>query len=96
MNNIWNKITQLARLKMSEKEENLLISQVQKIIAFFEHISSVPTDSIEPLTTPFNENLPFRKDTHKNFDKDLLKQAPSLNGQYIQVPKVVSTSKKES
>jgi len=95
MNNIWNKITLLARLKMPEKEEKHLISQVQKIVAFFEHISSAPTDSTEPLTTPFNDKLPFRKDEHKSFNKDLLKQAPSLNGQYVQVPKVVSTLKKE-
>ena len=96
MNNIWNKITQLARIKMSEKEEKTLVTQVKNTMVFFEHISSVSTESVEPLTTPFSESLPFRKDEKKHFKQDLLQSAPSLEGRYIQVPKVISTSKKDS
>ncbi len=80
---------------MTQEEQELLIPQVQKIIGFFQHISSIPTDKVEPLITPVEENLPFRADDSKTDFQNLLDQAPSLEGSYVKVPLVVSASKKE-
>ena len=53
---IWNKITHLSRLKLTDKEQELLIPQVKKIIEFFNNISHIPTDSIQPLISPIEKN----------------------------------------
>lgn len=83
---IWNKTAQLARLKMTPEEQNVLIPQVQKIIDFFHHIAAVPTDKIEPLTTPLEIDLPVRKDHPEESKKDLIQQAPSLEDPYVKAP----------
>ena len=93
--NIWDQITQLAHLKMNKEEEALLFPQVQNIIDFFNHISQVSTEGVEPLTTPIDEPLALRTDhTEKeknDINQDLLNQAPSLSENFVKVPLVVDS-----
>lgn len=97
---IWNQITRLAHLKMSEEEKNFIFPQVQNIINFFHHISQIPTEGIEPLITPIDEPIALRNDNQQEADKEtlnqkkqvemhLLKQCPSLNKNFVQVPLVI-------
>ena len=97
--NIWNKITQLSRLKLSKEEEKLLIPQVKKIIEFFNNISHIQTDNLEPLISPIEKSAPLRPDEVKTniSSEKLLSQAHQEN-QYIRVPLVIylESDQKES
>lgn len=88
MMNLWTRITELARLKMKKEEEEIIFPQVQSIVAFFDHISQVSTENIEPLISPIEDPLPFRMDEVCEAPK-LLNQAPALEGQFVKVPLVV-------
>ncbi len=88
----WNKMIQLAHIKMSEQEKKTIFPQIQNIIKYFHHISKLSTDKVEPLISPMEEPLVFREDSaySKENPNELTKQAPSLEGQYIKVPSVVN------
>ena len=88
--NIWTRITKLAHLKIKKEEEEIIFPQVQNIVAFFDHISQVSTENVEPLISPIEDPLPFRVDEVCEGSK-LLDQAPSLEGPFVKVPLVVQT-----
>lgn len=91
--NIWTRITKLGRLKMKKEEEDIIFPQVQNMVAFFNHISQVPTEDVEPLISPMEDPLPFRGDEISE-PFELLSQAPSLEGSFVKVPLVVKTDSK--
>ena len=89
---IWNKITHLSRLKLSAKEESSLIPQVKKIIEFFNNISHIPTEDVEPLISPIEKTIPLRSDEVNTYisSEKLLSQTLQED-QYVKVPLVIST-----
>ena len=88
--NIWTRITKLAHLKMKKEEEEIIFPQVQNIVTFFDHISQVPTENVEPLISPMEDSLPLRVD--KVCEKfKLLDQVPSFEAPFVKVPLVVQT-----
>ena len=93
----WDTITQLAGLQLSPEEKEKLYHQVQNIIDLFNHISKIPTDSIEPLIHPHPEPMVFREDlpaaSSPEENQNLLNQAPSLRGHFVKVPLVVDSEK---
>ena len=92
--NIWTRITRLARLKMTKKEEDIIFPQVQNLVVFFDHISQVDTEGVEPLISPVEEPLAFRVDeVCEKFE--LLNQLSSLDGPFVKVPLVVQTDSKK-
>ncbi len=90
MMNIWSRITKLAHLKMKKEEEEIIFPQVQNIVKFFDHISQVSTENVEPLISPMEDPLPLRIDEVCR-TSELLDQAPSLEGKFVKVPLVVHT-----
>ena len=88
---IWNKITHLSRLKLTDKEQELLIPQVKKIIEFFNNISHIPTDSIQPLISPIEKITPLRVDQVQiDISPEKLLSQSQQENQYIPVPLVIS------
>lgn len=90
MMNIWSRITKLAHLKMTKEEEEIIFPQVQNIVTFFDHISQVSTENVEPLISPIENPLPFRMDEVCE-TSEILDQTPSLKGRFVKVPLVVQT-----
>ena len=93
--NIWDKIPRLARLKLTQKDQKLLIPQVEKIVDFFHSISALSTDNVKPLVSPIESALPARPDCVQESDAHLLKQAPSQEGRYVKTSLIVSSNKEE-
>ncbi len=60
----------LARIEISDKEEDILLKDLYKILDYFEEIKSVNTNNIEPLTggNIFSVNV-FREDEIIEADK---------------------------
>ena len=86
-----DKIAELSHIEISEKEKEVIFSQVQNILKYFHHLAELDTTAINPLISPMEEPLVFREDgSYPIEDSDqLIKQAPSTDGKYIKVPSVV-------
>lgn len=85
------KVANLARLNLSEKQENELEQQLSKILGFVEQLSEVDTDNVEPLASVVDIELPLRKDevTDGGYADKILKNAPEQAEGYFVIGKVV-------
>jgi aspartyl-tRNA(Asn)/glutamyl-tRNA(Gln) amidotransferase subunit C len=85
------KMAHLARLELSEKEEQSMANDLTKIIGWMEQLNEVETTGIEPLTHISEEINVFREDVANNQlnRADGLKNAPQANDAYLIVPKVM-------
>jgi len=85
------KVARLARLEISGSEEEKYQQQFRDILKYFEEISSVPTDGVEPLVTPSDVELVFRTDQKEMTItvEEALKNAPEKSGNLFKVPPVV-------
>ena len=84
-------ISYLSRLKIDDENEEKIINDLGNIIEFVDQLNDVDTSEIDPLTNPLEKTAKTRKDivTAKNLKKELLDVAPSANGDYFLVPRVV-------
>jgi aspartyl-tRNA(Asn)/glutamyl-tRNA(Gln) amidotransferase subunit C len=84
-------IAHLARLELSEQEEVKMVEDLSKILNWMDQLKELDTTNVEPLTHMSEEVNVFREDVGKNelSREKGLKNAPSQNGEYFQVPKVI-------
>ena len=89
--NTINKIAKLARIKLSEKEAEDLLKDMNSILDWVEQLNEVKTDDIEPLSNISSSILPKREDISKdeNSSDEILKNAPDKLEGFFAVPKVV-------
>lgn len=85
------KIAFLARLSMSPEEIHQYSEQLSKVLEYFEQISAVPTEGVEPLVTPTEIQMVWRPDEVKSEVpvKEILANAPQSTGNLFTVPPVV-------
>ena len=89
--NTINKIAKLARIRLSDKEANELLKDMNSILDWVEQLNEVNTDSVEPLTNISSSILPQRKDEAEdvNTSDEILQNSPDKLEGYFAVPKVV-------
>lgn len=85
------KVASLARLKINKDELEMYVPQLKSIVSYFEKISQVNTEGVEPLVTPTDMEVIYREDVLIEFDgaADALDQAPEKMGNLFKVPPVV-------
>lgn len=85
------KVASLARLKINKDELEMYVPQLKSIVSYFEKISQVNTEGVEPLVTPTDMEVIYREDVLIEFDgaADALNQAPEKMGNLFKVPPVV-------
>ena len=85
------KMAHLARLELSEQEEGKMVEDLSKILNWMDQLKELDTSNVQPLTHMSEEVNVFREDVVKNelAREKGLKNAPSQNGEYFQVPKVI-------
>jgi aspartyl-tRNA(Asn)/glutamyl-tRNA(Gln) amidotransferase subunit C len=88
------KTARLARLGLSEEEMSAFTGQLEVVFKYFDHISSVNTQGVEPLVHPLDgieSTGPLRKDQVQDVQnkKELLELAPQCLGNEYKVPPVV-------
>ena len=89
---ITKKIAFLARIGLSEKEEELFTKDLSNILNWMEDLKKIDVKDIEPLRNVNDIELFEREDVDftKNTDHDkLLANAPKKNGNFFTVPKVI-------
>lgn len=85
------KVSQLARLKLSEAELAAIREQLSAVLENFQSLSHVDTIGVRPLFTPTDIEQILRPDVAEQFDSEkLLSNAPEKSGRLFKVPPVVS------
>jgi len=86
-----HKIAHLARLEILPGEEEALLSTMEDVLNWMDKLNEVDTDGIEPLIHITGEVNNWREDVAHNrlTQEEGLSNAPSQDGTYIQVPKVI-------
>ena len=90
------KIASLARLSLSEKELESRTNDMNNIINYMDSLNEINTDGVEELLNVHDMNNSLREDEYSNSisKKDVLKNSPSKNENYIEVPLTVKKDRK--
>ena len=85
------KIAKLSKLEFSENEIEKFRTDLNKIFDHMEELNSVDTIDVEPLFNVLDLKDVLRKDVVKDsgIKKDILKNSPNSDDEFIIVPKVV-------
>ena len=84
-------VAHLARIELDAKELERLSSQLEHILAFIDKLSSLNTDNVVPTSHILPLNNVLRKDEPRAslpIEKTLA-NAPSKQGSFFSVPKVI-------
>jgi aspartyl-tRNA(Asn)/glutamyl-tRNA(Gln) amidotransferase subunit C len=84
-------IAKLARLHVSDQEAKAYSQQLSKVLDYFEQISKVKTEGVEPLVTPSDVKSFWRADVAKKelSAEEIVANAPQKTGNLFTVPPVV-------
>lgn len=85
------KVSTLARLKLTASEIDAIAGQLSAVLGNFEQLQKVDTNGIEPMVTPTDLSLRLRDDEAKTKSdtEPFLANAPARSGQLFKVPPVV-------
>jgi aspartyl-tRNA(Asn)/glutamyl-tRNA(Gln) amidotransferase subunit C len=84
------KLAELARLDLNEKEEKKLLKDLGKILDYFEELKKADTENIMPLAGGTEIGNVFREDGDgAQIEKDKAIEAfPEVSGGFLKVPPV--------
>ena len=84
-------IAKLARITLSQEDEEKFTGQLNNILQYFEKLSELDTDNVEPRTHPTEIVNSFREDkvTSSLTNKEALMNAPQKKDGYIKGPKII-------
>jgi len=85
------RIAHLARIEVAEGEVEHLKGELNAILAFVEQLSEVNVTDVEPMTSVIPMELKKRADvvTDGGIPDDIVANAPTEEGHFFVVPKVV-------
>ncbi|WP_149241526.1 Asp-tRNA(Asn)/Glu-tRNA(Gln) amidotransferase subunit GatC [Dyadobacter sp. 32] len=85
------KIAHLARLEVKPEEAGVLLQSMDTVLTWMDQLNEINTDGVEPLTHMMDEVNNWREDISANnlTRGEALSNAPSQDGTYIKVPKVI-------
>lgn len=84
-------IANLSRIDLAEIEKETFGHQLSDILAYIEKLNRLNTESVKPLPCAINATNVFREDTPEPSIplKDTHLNAPSTQGVFFKVPKVI-------
>ena len=89
---VTKKISFLARIYLSDKEEEEFARDLSNILKWMEDLQKIDVSDVEPLRNVNDIELLERQDSDfsKNIEQEqLLSNAPKKNGNFFTVPKVI-------
>jgi len=83
-------IAKLARLSLSEKEEELYTEQLGNILQYFEELKAIDTTNVEPMSHALQVVNIMREDEVKPSPghESVLQGAPDAEKAFFRVPKI--------
>ena len=87
------KVANLARLNITEAEEEEFTTQLNSILEYFDQLSELDTTDVAPTTRAIETSNITRADRLSPFDRkeELLQAAPEQQGEFFRVPKIIGT-----
>ena len=84
-------IALLARLELSEQEEEQFTEQLGHILDHFEKLAGLDTSAVEPTATVVKMLAAYRDDvvTNPPAAEELRANAPARDGDFFKVPKII-------
>jgi len=81
----------LARLELTEGEEQEISQQLDQILGYFEVLDTLDTTDVEPTSHVAPMSTPFRDDrvTTTPDTERWLANAPATDGRHFRVPKII-------
>jgi aspartyl-tRNA(Asn)/glutamyl-tRNA(Gln) amidotransferase subunit C len=85
------RISLLARLRLSEQELDTMTTQLAQVVDYVAQLSELDTDEVEPMAHAIEVANVFRADElHESLERSAaLANAPSHDGQFYLVPAVL-------
>jgi aspartyl-tRNA(Asn)/glutamyl-tRNA(Gln) amidotransferase subunit C len=85
------RVALLARLSITDEEEQALADQLGHILEHFERLSELDTENVEPTAHVTATDTLFRDDVVRNqpATEQLLANAPGRDGRFFKVPKII-------
>jgi aspartyl-tRNA(Asn)/glutamyl-tRNA(Gln) amidotransferase subunit C len=85
------RIAHLARIEVTEAEIPHLQGELNAMLAFFEQLSEVNVEGVEPMTSVMPMTMKRRSDVVDDGEiaDDIVKNAPATEGHFFLVPKVI-------
>lgn len=87
-----HKVAHLARLALTSEEEAQFSTQLNSILEYFEQLSELDTDQVEPTTRAIDVANVVRQDRLQLYgDREtILESAPERDGEYFRVPQIMN------
>ena len=86
----FNKILDMAKINLTDEEEEDFSKEFEKIIDYFNHVKKVNTDNIDEFIQDFRVDNIGREDKVKSFpSEDILKNISKKKGRFIKAPRIV-------
>ena len=84
-------VATLARLKLTDTEQDELVEHFDKILTYVDKLSELDTDGVEPTAHAIEVSAPLREDrvTNRAETAALLANAPSRKTDFFRVPKII-------
>ncbi len=88
------KVALLARLDIPNQQEEQFAKQLNSILDYFEQLSELDTESVNPTTRAIELSNVTRADQQENctLREEILSQAPSREGDFFQVPNILASA----
>jgi aspartyl-tRNA(Asn)/glutamyl-tRNA(Gln) amidotransferase subunit C len=88
---VVQRIALLARLQLSEREEETFADQLGHLLEHFEKLAALPTDDVDPTAHAVEMTVAYRDDvvTNPPADESLRSNAPARDGDFFKVPKII-------
>ena len=86
------KVALLARLELTDEEEEKFSTQLGDILDYFEQLSELDVTDVPPTTRAIDVSNVTREDNLQPYPnrEEILQSAPEQEGEYFKVPKIMS------
>jgi aspartyl-tRNA(Asn)/glutamyl-tRNA(Gln) amidotransferase subunit C len=86
-----HKVALLARLQLTESEEEQYAQQMSSILGYFEQLSELNTDNVAPTLRAIDLQNITRSDDQKSYENlaGIYAAAPAIEGEFFRVPKIM-------
>ena len=86
------KVANLARLELTEAEEEEFAPQLNAILEYFEQLQELDTENVEPTTRAIDVNNITREDRQETYSdrESLLDCAPEREDDFFRVPQILA------
>jgi aspartyl-tRNA(Asn)/glutamyl-tRNA(Gln) amidotransferase subunit C len=87
-----HKVALLARLELSAEEEEQYAGQMSSILDYFEQLSELDTDNVEPTTRAIDMSNITRTDTQSDYQnlEGIFAAAPDREEDFFKVPRIMT------